>query len=142
VRFKLRTFLEDLNPCCPWINNATTPHTSSPSYAQVRGVPAWFAGLVWMEIFVQIPLMLFLLWAYATRSKALRVAALVYSAHVLTTMVPILVHFHTSMKPPHRWCVMAVYSPWVIIPAMMGIRFLLVPGQVKQGHRSMSKKAR
>jgi tryptophan-rich sensory protein len=81
----------------------------------VRGVPAWFAGLVWMELIVQIPLSVLLLWAYHTKSNVLRPAVLVYAAHVLTTMAPIFFHFNESLKAPHKWCVMSIYSPWAVI---------------------------
>lgn len=99
----------------------------------VRGVPAWFAGLVWMEIIVQIPMSILLLWAYHAKAKILRPAVLVYSAHVLTTMVPIFLHFNETMQAPHKWCVMTIYAPWVVMPVLMAARVVLASGHQKKG---------
>ena len=105
----------------------------------VRGVPAWFAGMVWMEVLVQIPASCFLLWVYHAKAKILKPAVLVYSAQVLTTMIPIFFHFQESLQPPHRWCVMSIYSPWAIMPIVMALRVLLVSGPRKKvGNIKMS----
>jgi hypothetical protein len=97
----------------------------------VRGVPDWFAGLVWLELIVQIPMIIFLLWAYHKKSNVLRPTVLVYAAHVLTTMVPIFFHFNSSLKAPHKWCVMSIYLPWAVMPTVMALRVLLVSEQKK-----------
>ena len=98
----------------------------------VRGVPAWFRGLVWLELVIQIPLSIFLLWLYHSKTSWLRPTVFVYAAHVLTTMVPIFSHFNDNLQAPHKWCVMTIYSPWAVMPVVMAARFALVSGEKRK----------
>ena len=90
---------------------------------QVRQSPPWFQALVWMELLVQMPLTVALLVGYAKRAKWLRNLALLYAMHVLTTLPPIFMHIEHSMKAPHKYCIQAIYAPWVVMPALMLLRF-------------------
>lgn len=105
---------------------------------QVRGAPVWFQSLVWMECSVQVPLSVYLIWAYHAKPPFLRGAALMYSAHVLTTMAPITAHFAATLKDPHIWCVLSIYSPWIIFPGLMFLRFMFFP---TMGARRFARKA-
>eukprot|EP00892_Ulva_mutabilis_P006491 jgi/Ulvmu1/4213/UM019_0192.1 len=93
----------------------------------VRGAPAWFRSLVWMEILIQMPLSVFLIWTYQCKVPSLRWAALLYSTHVITTMPPIIAHFSSTLEAPHIWCVLSIYSPWVVFPTLMLLRFSFFP---------------
>lgn len=90
---------------------------------QVRTNPPWFVALVWMEVLLQLPMTVALLYGYAARRKFIRPLGIIYAVHVLTTMPPILYHFETTMPVPHKFCVYGVYAPWVVMPAIMLLRF-------------------
>lgn len=70
-----------------------------------------------------MPLSLALLYGYAVRAKWLRITAVLYAVHVLTTMPPLFMHFESVMKVPHKYCIEAIYAPWVVMPAIMLLRF-------------------
>jgi tryptophan-rich sensory protein len=90
---------------------------------QVRNNPPWFKALVWMELLVQMPCSIALLYGYAQRKKWLRALGSLYAVHVLTTMPPLYMHFESVMKVPHKYCVEAIYAPWVVLPLLMLLRY-------------------
>lgn len=64
-----------------------------------------------------------LLYGYARRAKWLRTLGSMYAVHVLTTMPPLFLHFEQAMKAPHKYCIQAIYAPWVVMPALMLLRY-------------------
>jgi len=55
--------------------------------------PLWFKAVVACEIFIQIPYFLFAVIAWVCEwESSIRSTMHVYTAHVLTTMAPIMLH--------------------------------------------------
>jgi hypothetical protein len=92
-----------------------------------------------MEVLIQMPLTVALLYGYAQGSAWIRQLGLVYAVHVLTTMPPILNHFESTLKPPHKYCVFGVYAPWLVMPVVMLARFTV--GAPKSTRRKSGAKA-
>jgi hypothetical protein len=92
----------------------------------VRESPPWFQAMVWMELLFQIPVLTYILISYIRRSKSMRTIVYVYTAQILTTMIPIMAHIHYTMPAPHKYCVMGIYAPWAILPTLMATRFTFV----------------
>ena len=120
----------DSQPLCArkrqaWCSVAAATVVNATCPMQVKTNPVWFQGLVWQEVIVQIPLIVALLYGYATCARWVRLIGAVYAVHVLTTMPPILLHFEATMKPPHKWCVYGFYGPFAAMPALMLLRYAL-----------------
>jgi len=79
--------------------------------------PLWFKSIVCVEILFQAPLCFALTWGFAKRRQWVRLPSLMYGAHVLTTMVPIMVVLCTDPRPTLT-CKL-VYAIWVFLPALL-----------------------
>jgi hypothetical protein len=79
--------------------------------------------MVWMEMLLQLPLIVVLLYGYATRGQWTRQVALLYAVHVLTTMPPLFFEFESKLQVPHKYCIFGIYAPWAVMPAVMLVRF-------------------
>ncbi|XP_062408666.1 sigma intracellular receptor 2 [Sardina pilchardus] len=114
--------------------------------------PVWFKSFIFCEALVQLPF--FPVAAYAFWKggcKWIRTPAIVYSAHVATTLVPILsyVLFHQFPQTPHpgpqtmreRLTLMSIYAPYLIVPVMLLLTMLFSSTYTgaSQGGRSKSK---
>jgi len=84
----------------------------------IREQPEWFRHIVFCEITMQLPFFFFATGMLWNRSNTLRLPGLLYGSHVATTMAPILGHFYfsTALTSSQRASLIAVYSPYLIIP--------------------------
>ena len=67
--------------------------------------------------------------------KWIRTPAIVYSAHVATTLLPILAHilFYQFPTGPHpgpqslqeRWLLVSIYAPYLLVPLLLLFTMLL-----------------
>jgi hypothetical protein len=118
--------------------------------------PVWFQSFCVCELLVQLPFFFPAAWAFFSGYSRLpcivstlnldskhfltennlwiRVPAIVYAAHVATTLIPILSYvylndFSTGKYPgpstqQERLMLMGIYSPYLIIPVLMLLLFL------------------
>ncbi|ELU10549.1 hypothetical protein CAPTEDRAFT_77981, partial [Capitella teleta] len=97
--------------------------------------PVWFQSLCVCELLLQLPFFFPAAWAFLTENNLwIRVPSIVYAAHVATTLVPILSYVYlndfSKGKYPgpstqsERLALMAIYSPYLIIPILMLLRFV------------------
>lgn len=84
--------------------------------------------MIWVELLVQLPWIVVLLYGYTVRAQWMRTLGLAYGVHVTTTMAPLFGHFLTSSNP-QKWAVIAIYMPWFVMPLIMAVRFALVGWQ-------------
>lgn len=78
--------------------------------------PRWFQAIVWGELILQLPFCVAGAAGWAFRQEWVKIPSVVYSVHVLTTMIPItacLYHDGASAL-----C-LAVYGVWIALPALM-----------------------
>lgn len=97
--------------------------------------PLWFKSFIWAELFIQVPL--FLACAYGIyRSRSwVRLPSMIYAAHVMTTMMPILTlllvgvdkDFYPAEHRPDTQAtriLLGFYTPYFIIPFMLFMRMI------------------
>jgi hypothetical protein len=89
--------------------------------------PLWFRAIVWGEICLQFPFVCFAIVAWLRRSESVRVPALCYSAHVLTTMIPIMAELVVGKDKPAPPETILIYGIWVFFPLLMLFRCMPSP---------------
>nr|XP_056721021.1 sigma intracellular receptor 2 [Euleptes europaea] len=100
--------------------------------------PAWFKSFIYCEVFLQLPFFLVAVYAFwKGNCKWIRIPAIIYAAHVATTMVPILAHFlfhdFSDSKPagPQTWherlWLVSIYIPYLLIPILLLLTMLFNP---------------
>ncbi len=87
---------------------------------------------------------MFFLLAYGIyyRRNWIRVPALVYSAHVVTTLVPILATFVTAAEiasAQQRAVLISFYAPYLLIPLMLCVHMVLVEEPFAKAFKSAVK---
>lgn len=84
--------------------------------------PLWFRLIVGGEIMLQVPTCFALAYGFATAKQWVRLPSLMYSTHVLTTMIPIMGVLCSDPRPTDK-CKL-VYAFWVMMPAALLLRCL------------------
>ncbi|XP_075993230.1 sigma intracellular receptor 2 [Genypterus blacodes] len=98
--------------------------------------PCWFQSFILCEALLQLPF--FPVAAYAFLKGGcqwIRTPAIVYSAHVATTLVPILAHIlfypfpmkpHPGPQTPQERCfLVSIYAPYLVVPVLLLLTMLL-----------------
>ena len=89
--------------------------------------PTWFKSFIWAEVLLQVPACLVLAYGWAAEREWVRMPSIMYSVHVLTTMIPILttliVEGAGANPPPSTMC-LRMYSVWVALPLLVLSRCL------------------
>ncbi|XP_023700691.1 sigma intracellular receptor 2 [Paramormyrops kingsleyae] len=115
--------------------------------------PIWFKSFVFCEALLQMPFFPIAAYAFLKGScRWIRTPAIIYSTHVATTLIPILAYilFNQFPNSPHpgpktsreRLTLMAIYSPYLIIPLMLLLTMLYHPlyNNARAGKASVSGK--
>ncbi|MEW5316251.1 MAG: hypothetical protein WDW38_007632 [Sanguina aurantia] len=96
--------------------------------------PPWFLALVYCEIMLQLPFFLVGAYAIYTKRSWIRIPAIIYGAHVSTTMVPILGDiFFGPQHGPHSLALAGIYMPYLLVPFAMMMSFALDSDPFKTG---------
>jgi|Transcript_49633 hypothetical protein len=82
--------------------------------------PLWFKAIIAGEVLLQVPLCFALGYGWLKSREWVRTPGLLYSVHVLTTMVPIMVVLCTDPRPTLA-CTL-IYGVWVVLPAVVLLR--------------------
>ena len=96
--------------------------------------PLWFRSFVWCEVFIQLPMFFIITWGLWYRTKWVRTWAIVYGAHVATTLVPILAitllgrpsDFPGGKRPDTYLMLTAFYTPYLVSPLLLILRMTLL----------------
>ncbi|XP_072315077.1 sigma intracellular receptor 2 [Eucyclogobius newberryi] len=97
--------------------------------------PVWFKSFILCEAMLQLPFFPIAAYAFLKGGCSwIRTPAIVYSAHVATTLVPILAHILLFPFPlePHagpqtqreRWVLVSVYAPYLLVPVLLLLTML------------------
>ncbi|XP_035536068.1 sigma intracellular receptor 2 [Morone saxatilis] len=100
--------------------------------------PDWFRSFIFCEALFQLPFFPVAAYAFLKGGcKWIRTPAIVYSAHVATTLVPILsrILFYQFPMEPHpgpqtpqeRWLLVSIYVPYLLVPLLLLFTMLLSP---------------
>jgi hypothetical protein len=87
--------------------------------------PLWFQAIVAGEVLLQVPLCFGLAFGWLRRREWVRLPGLIYGAHVLTTMVPIMAELCLDPRPT-LLCKL-IYAIWVVLPALVLLRCVQTP---------------
>ncbi len=110
--------------------------------------PTWFVSLVACEVLFQLPFFFIASYAFIKRANWIRTPCIVYGAHVVTTMAPILSDILFGPDSgPKRAALFAIYVPYAIIPFMLLVRMAAVSepfpasggGRKKKGGKSKAQ---
>lgn len=100
--------------------------------------PVWFRSFIACEALLQVPFFPVAAFAFLKGGCGwIRTPAILYSAHVVTTLVPILSHILFHQFPPEsqsspqtqqeRWLLVCVYAPYLLVPLLLLLTMLLAP---------------
>eukprot|EP01087_Luapelamoeba_hula_P005087 TRINITY_DN15176_c0_g1_i1.p1 TRINITY_DN15176_c0_g1~~TRINITY_DN15176_c0_g1_i1.p1 ORF type:complete len:208 (+),score=16.71 TRINITY_DN15176_c0_g1_i1:75-698(+) len=83
--------------------------------------PVWFKALVTGECLLQLPFFFVATYAFINKRNWIRIPGIMYCAHVMTTMLPILAEMwlHAAPTPAQRTFLVALYCPYLLVPLML-----------------------
>uniref|UniRef100_UPI0037E8F477 sigma intracellular receptor 2-like n=1 Tax=Semicossyphus pulcher TaxID=241346 RepID=UPI0037E8F477 len=113
--------------------------------------PEWFKSFIFCEALIQLPFFPFAAYAFLKGGcRWIRTPAIVYSAHVATTLVPILAHilFYQFPLKPHagpqtvqeRWLLVSIYAPYLLVPVLLLLTMLFSSSYNSNTHISATAK--
>lgn len=83
-------------------------------------VPVWFASFGVCEVFVQLPFFFMALYAFIAGKNWIRIPAIIYASHVMTTLVPIMAAFLFDKEYlNHNPTLLATYAVYFVIPLLL-----------------------
>lgn len=90
----------------------------------MRDMPAWFQGLVYIEVFAQLPFFFLATYAFIYGKNWIRIPALIYGVEVVTSMVCILGHilFDPSIADDKRQMLGLIYCPYLFLPLLLSYK--------------------
>ncbi|KAM4795303.1 sigma intracellular receptor 2 [Rhinophrynus dorsalis] len=108
--------------------------------------PAWFLSFVYCEGILQLPFFPVATYAfYKGGCKWIRIPAIVYSAHVATTVIAIIVHvlfgdFPKSdliepLSQKDRLTLVSIYAPYLVVPLLLLLTMLFSPRYKQEDKR-------
>ncbi|TPX70201.1 hypothetical protein SpCBS45565_g01918 [Spizellomyces sp. 'palustris'] len=101
-----------------WIESSQDPFLAP--LIKTGSVEPWFWGIIVCELFFQLPLEAWLLVkVWQKEWERIRMWAVVYAVHVITTMVPILVVLKEA-DVENKGVLWGSYLPFLIVPALFG----------------------
>uniref|UniRef100_A0A8C6T0U9 Transmembrane protein 97 n=1 Tax=Neogobius melanostomus TaxID=47308 RepID=A0A8C6T0U9_9GOBI len=97
--------------------------------------PEWFKSFIFCELLVQLPFFPIAAYAFLKGGcRWIRTPTIIYSAHVATTLIPILAHilFFPFPLEPHpgpqttkeRWVLVSIYAPYLLVPVLLLLTML------------------
>ncbi|KNC51450.1 transmembrane protein 97 [Thecamonas trahens ATCC 50062] len=98
----------------------------------VADPPRWFVSLVVCEALLQLPFFFVAVYAFVAKRNWIRIPAIIYGAHVATTLVPILAEIAYAepkadspggvLTPELRATLIAIYIPYLLVPITLVVR--------------------
>ncbi|CAL5220762.1 g2826 [Coccomyxa viridis] len=107
----------------------------------MKYTPPWFKSLAWLETVFQLPFFVAGSYAYALGRPWIKTPAIIYGISTATTVVPCLAEVAAAALPlNNRLTLMAIYTPYLLIPALMAARMLISEEAFPQRQRQFPKK--
>eukprot|EP00735_Rhodelphis_limneticus_P008619 TRINITY_DN21738_c0_g1::TRINITY_DN21738_c0_g1_i1::g.1224::m.1224 TRINITY_DN21738_c0_g1::TRINITY_DN21738_c0_g1_i1::g.1224 ORF type:complete len:179 (+),score=23.10,sp/Q5BJF2/TMM97_HUMAN/38.99/8e-28,DUF2781/PF10914.3/7.8e-33 TRINITY_DN21738_c0_g1_i1:68-604(+) len=112
-----------------WFGSAESPFYD-PFYREPHGPPTWYRGIIWIELFCQFPFFFYAFYSILVGNKSVRGPAVIYGAHVATTLIPILAEVWFNgvthgLSLAQQCTLTAVYAPYFIIPFLLMLKFAI-----------------
>lgn len=122
----------------PALRAALRGHIETNKDVLMATCPFWFQSLVACELLFQLPFFFVAAYGFAKARPWVRASAMVYGAHTVTTMVPILSHFWgpaaadapAALVPTtvsEKLTITLLYLPWLAIPLWLTLRMASGP---------------
>ncbi|KAF9089111.1 hypothetical protein BGX29_009761 [Mortierella sp. GBA35] len=108
----------------------------------------WFKTFLHMEGLFQLPFFFYAAWSLYHNKKSIALWICIYSAHVITTVVPVLTTLNFSkddqlpfeVSDSQRLFLNCLYTPWILFPLWMLIEcFQRVRSFESQGNKKNNK---
>ncbi|KAJ3299891.1 Transmembrane protein 97 [Borealophlyctis nickersoniae] len=109
-----------------WVDMSGDPWLAK--VVEGKPVDIWFRAILAGEFFFQLPAFFYLAAGFWNDRAAIRIPAIVYSAHVCTTMIPILSEIvlgHPEIPAEKRQILLAAYLPYLLVPFCLLVRMTL-----------------
>ncbi|KAI9348094.1 transmembrane protein 6/97 [Obelidium mucronatum] len=82
--------------------------------------PLWIQSLLYCELFIQLPIFMYMTYALIVNSKHVRTVGLIYGTSTCTCLVPILFEMILSenglQSRVQRWMTLGIYMIWFLVP--------------------------
>lgn len=98
---------------------------------------AWYVGIGYYELIVQVPFWLVASYAYAKGQQWVRLPNFLFSLCSLIIMIPIMSELLFTEEKYNRAFVLPTYLPFAISPALIALKTLLVDSPFQ--HHSRTK---
>jgi hypothetical protein len=81
--------------------------------------------IVWTELVAQVPFMIVAIYAFLRRRNWIRIPAIAFAAHVITTMIVILGELaQFDMTLGDKLSLISFYIPFLILPVVLLCRMM------------------
>ncbi|KAG0296579.1 hypothetical protein BGZ98_000889 [Dissophora globulifera] len=108
----------------------------------------WFNTFLHLEALFQLPLFFYLAWALYNNKRSVALWICVYSAHVITTVLPCLAtlnlgkasDFPFQISDSQKMFLTSLYTPWLLFPLWMLYECFHRVRSYEQGGLSKKKK--
>ncbi|GLC33961.1 hypothetical protein PLESTB_000822900 [Pleodorina starrii] len=110
-----------------WAKDLLQWHIKTNEDHLISTNPLWYSSMVFCECVLQLPFFFIAAYAFIKRRNWIRIPGIIYGAHVVTTMVPILTEILFSPAAgPKRVSLALIYLPYLIVPLLLVVRMAVV----------------
>ena len=90
--------------------------------------PVWMQSMLWMEVVFQLPFFFVALYALLARANWIRIPSIVYSAHVMTTVVPTVANILVQpISLSNKLQLAPLYLIFFVVPLLLLVRMAASP---------------
>jgi hypothetical protein len=112
-------------PDSPWLPLRSLYDWAVAQEPQHLDPPASLIATTLFDGFIQTPVLFFIIYGLVRMSPWIRTLSLIYAGAAVTNM---FMYFVTTFigpnPPPHPWIYLPFNLPWLIAPAILGLRML------------------
>mmetsp|Transcript_12466 Transcript_12466/g.24748 ORF Transcript_12466/g.24748 Transcript_12466/m.24748 type:complete len:173 (-) Transcript_12466:11-529(-) len=104
-----------------FLRDLSVTYTTTFNDTLMSNPPSWLKSLIAAELLFQVPFFFVALKAFATRDNSIQPYATAYAAHTVTTLIPILHHFHVdeNVTTSEEAVLLGFYLPYLLIPGLL-----------------------
>ncbi|GMH37061.1 hypothetical protein BSKO_04934 [Bryopsis sp. KO-2023] len=111
----------------PWAVELLRGYLEKSGDPLMSHTPVWFKSMVFSELAFQVPFFIVAVFAMLARKEWIRIPCIIYGAHTVTTMIPILYSLISpALEGPVEYdlpYLMQNYVPFAVMPAVIMIRW-------------------
>lgn len=118
-------FLDEHFPT--FLRQAVLEYTAASQDTTLTAPEPWMHSLLLTEAIVQLPFFFIAVYALLARKNWIRMPAIIYSAHVMTTVIPCVAHIVASdMSIENKMRVAPLYLIFFFVPLLLLVRMASV----------------